>query len=657
MFDLNYKEIKLKIAAFVGHSFTKEDEKVVTAFLEMFDNVKRLLPDFTWDHAINAEPKELKQKVLSTIEDKNLFIGICTRKEYTIREECLKKSMFPRKKLHVDGESLELKTSDWIIQEIGLAVGRGMDIIILLEDGVRMPGGLLGDLEYITFKRDNPAGVFTKLSQMITSLRPNIPKERLQSNSVGKSESETIDSKNLKELKLTPGTNWGAEDYGEAFITIAAEQKDEHEVEILKHIDENIKSEEDKSSILCGLYLSKFYFHRDTDDGQKSRNLLIEEAKKYPNNIIVNQRLATMHTISDQYEDAAKVYEKIIELHEQVEDQLDSRLKATRSYLKAGFIKKAETMFGSLTESLLTSKELQVSYYNTLALLHLKKEKELEYCLYLEKSLELEPEDHGLRFDLAFKYGEIGLYNCSMFHYQALVNKRQDSSDQNNLGVAYTQLGLQGMGVKAYLTSKKLGGTMAVGNLAEALIKVGFYDLAKEYCLNVVEREDCEANVLTAITSIKEKEIEEQKVLSKELNKIMVFREFLAKVKNDRVLGGAELDYLNLKGEEGVDFKVYFEKDGSFYSSYEFLVDEDQQYSIYKKRSSGVKGQKFSVTIKGSLIGMWGTFEKYVKEQGSTKTLLGGQETKIFGYFFVTEEHVEYLDLASYEVGKLKISK
>ena len=64
------------------------------------------------------------------------------------------------------------KTSDWIIQEIGLAIGRGCKVILLVESGVRHPGGLQGSLEYIEFDRSAPEKAFKKLLQMISHMVP-----------------------------------------------------------------------------------------------------------------------------------------------------------------------------------------------------------------------------------------------------------------------------------------------------------------------------------------------------------------------------------------------------------------------------------------------------------------------------------------------------
>ncbi len=70
-----------EIRAFIGHSFDSTDEQLVQTFLSYFDSVKLLLGNFSWVNARRAEPTDVAQKVLSLIQDKNTFIGICTKRE------------------------------------------------------------------------------------------------------------------------------------------------------------------------------------------------------------------------------------------------------------------------------------------------------------------------------------------------------------------------------------------------------------------------------------------------------------------------------------------------------------------------------------------------------------------------------------------------
>jgi hypothetical protein len=53
-----------EIRAFVGHSFAKEDEAIVTAFLNYFRTLEKTQLNFSWINAEWAEPVELTAKVL-----------------------------------------------------------------------------------------------------------------------------------------------------------------------------------------------------------------------------------------------------------------------------------------------------------------------------------------------------------------------------------------------------------------------------------------------------------------------------------------------------------------------------------------------------------------------------------------------------------------
>ena len=77
------------LKAFVGHSFTTDDEIVVNTFLKYLSQIQEMNIGFSWEHAEAAEPKELAEKVLTLMQDKNLFIGICTDSEKRGRESFL----------------------------------------------------------------------------------------------------------------------------------------------------------------------------------------------------------------------------------------------------------------------------------------------------------------------------------------------------------------------------------------------------------------------------------------------------------------------------------------------------------------------------------------------------------------------------------------
>ena len=80
------------LRAFVGHSFTDDNAEVTGKFLKYLDQLAELHPTFSWEHAEPAEPKFLAEKVKRLLAGKNLFIGICTKKERVISPSALSPS-------------------------------------------------------------------------------------------------------------------------------------------------------------------------------------------------------------------------------------------------------------------------------------------------------------------------------------------------------------------------------------------------------------------------------------------------------------------------------------------------------------------------------------------------------------------------------------
>lgn len=177
------------IRAFIGHSFDTNDQILIDIFLKYFNQIKDLGIGFTWDHAQAAEPIELTKKVISLIQGKNLFVGICTKREFVIGPNDLKHHLLRRNVLSGHVEKFLWKTSDWIIQEIGLAVGRKMDLILLIEKGLRPPGGLQGNIEFIPFDRESPQSSFGQILEMIRTLIPKAVKASIQESGASTSES------------------------------------------------------------------------------------------------------------------------------------------------------------------------------------------------------------------------------------------------------------------------------------------------------------------------------------------------------------------------------------------------------------------------------------------------------------------------------------
>jgi hypothetical protein len=200
-----------ELKAFIGHSFTDDDKYVVRQFLDYFDCIKNMGIGFSWEHAEPAEPKILSEKVLKLMENKNLFIGICTVKERAINPDKLRKARFYKEALIAKKDDFVSKTSDWIIQEIGVAIGKAMDVIILSEDGLRNPGGLQGNIEYIPFSRNEPSKSFNKILEMLTALTPKKTIDYVSPMQAEKKEDKILSKEKVKKLELP--ADWKRKDY------------------------------------------------------------------------------------------------------------------------------------------------------------------------------------------------------------------------------------------------------------------------------------------------------------------------------------------------------------------------------------------------------------------------------------------------------------
>ena len=203
------------IRAFVAHSFTDNDTEVVRKFLTYFDQLSKLDLDFAWEHAEAAEPKVLAEKVISLLSDKSVFIAICTKKERAIPSTLLRKSVLRPSVLKAQERDFAWKTSDWIIQAIGLAIGKNLDLVLLVENGVRQPGGLQSNVEFISFERDAPEKSFGKIVDMISALSP-----RASSPSATSSDAKSMPEDEEKEREppadvdwTTPKSDWKRRDY------------------------------------------------------------------------------------------------------------------------------------------------------------------------------------------------------------------------------------------------------------------------------------------------------------------------------------------------------------------------------------------------------------------------------------------------------------
>lgn len=512
------------LAAFVGHSFSESDEEVVSKFITFFDHVKDMNIGFTWDHAKLAESKSLSDKVKEKMEGKNYFIGICTAKERTIEPSYLRRGIFTKKILQGNEDKFEWKTSDWILQEIGFAVAREMGLMILLEEGLRKPGELQGDWEYIIFNRGEVEKSFNKILETLRSSISIVSKETSPTERLASEEPKNIEEKvKDEEAELEPEKRL-TEDLSTALFHAMIEKDREKADEILHQLLEKAPNEYEKIRLQTRrLYLGQIFLQEDNLDPLK------ELQRSNPKHSTVNYYLGKIYEHFEEYGKAAnyliQAAENGINEEAQLKNYVSSAYLLARNGDKQGTdicLNKAKALkeFVEDAEIIILTEMARISW--------LRKEDE-NYLAFLEGVLDEKPNDHDNRFSLAYKYSELGDKSYALYHYKILTEQNPTEGVWNNMGAAQYDLKLLGKGIQAFRDSEKLGGTLAMGNIAFSFINAGFIEEAQEICGRAVKIPDFDALVASAISRIKEVRTEEDKKLREIFENIKPRRSFYVK--------------------------------------------------------------------------------------------------------------------------------
>jgi tetratricopeptide (TPR) repeat protein len=496
----------MTVRAFVGHSFLDKDKEVVRAFTDYLDTLKRSLPDFDWEHATEPKPGGVPTKVLELINGKNLFIGICTKNERVSKDENYSKA-FLGSDLKVSQSKLDWKTSDWIIQEIGLAIGRGLKLILLLENGVRKPGGLFGDLEYILFDSDKPADSFQSLTSMISNVS-NEPSKQVKS-SAGKtdpnpeSKTSAVDSQETERKK--PSADWVLHDYLLEHHFGLLEGDDARCEEIEKAYFDSVGGAESPAGI--GWQARVLYNRiRWAKGGDLKEMSALVESNSNNSEVLTYAARAYQHYKDNSV--ARDLFEKAAKFQRDVSKKIYLLCQAVELRENIDDVALIEEI-----KELISSDELEADALSNLSELNEYYDSEVYKLAMLERRIQLEPSDTRIRFQLAYLHAEENNSALALYHYLQIPENERSSMAWNNLGVSFGEFSLSTKSTDAYQKAVDGGETLAMSNLAQIYMKSGFYTEAQKLLSNAIKSQDCHDNVASSQVDLNElHETEEEKL-------------------------------------------------------------------------------------------------------------------------------------------------
>ena len=164
--DIN-REKTMRLSAFVGRSFLEDDKQVWHDLRDLLDSLKPI--GFEYEDGKEGQIRPISEKVREMILLHEVYIGVLT-KRYPIWQM---PSSWHERWLWPLGSYTPQKwtTSEWVIEEVGYAIGKSRKVLLLIEKDVHFPtSDLDGDTQWIPFNRENLSASQTEISQMILNL-------------------------------------------------------------------------------------------------------------------------------------------------------------------------------------------------------------------------------------------------------------------------------------------------------------------------------------------------------------------------------------------------------------------------------------------------------------------------------------------------------
>ena len=206
--------------------------------------------------------------------------------------------------------------------------------------------------------------------------------------------------------------------------------------------------------------------------------------------------------------------------------------------------------------------------------------------LYGELSLNFDPSNTFVRFNVAYEHAKLANNKLSLLHYKKLVHTDDsDAGGLNNLGVVYDKLKMSINSIENFYGAVELNSTLAMANLADSYLVAGFIDDGLKLInkANNLAKEDFEIHgqvgiVKSRIKNFVDSEKDKEKKILEEAE---IERKFLVNRSKAFIIGD-EVDTEKLNGLwniESLDVQLYI-VDSEFSVDNAFIkIDDSSDWS------------------------------------------------------------------------------
>lgn len=449
--------------AFVGHSFEEKDKQLVDKIIKFLEST-----GIKCQTGERAQNKSVAEKVKRMILEDEIFIGIFTRDKEIVSKKGKFKSLFPS-----NSKEKFYTTSNWVIQESGYAIGKDRELIFLVESGIYKFPELQGDLEILYFHRESLEETFLKLNEIVDFIKSKkikgIPSETRE----GVEDLEKQESEKQKEKVKGEMKDKREETFDKLHNALFKEEDPSKAQEIYyKELRPSLQDNERPMWEAIVLRIS----HNLGDAGAFDK--LIKCTEENSNNADVIWQLAIRYRDMREYQKAKDTFLTAKALYDinKEEDKVNIMGCYKQAGLCLAFDGKYDDAIQLLSEALYDDGLMKFKAKTLAGLAKIAKIKNdsESFFIYGEGSLNIDPSNTELRFDLAYRYSQGDHNKLSLLHYKKLTDTKKSPSGLNNLGVQYTTLKLPAKSIDSYFKAAGYNETLSMANIAQGYLNEGF---------------------------------------------------------------------------------------------------------------------------------------------------------------------------------------
>jgi len=193
------------------------------------------------------------------------------------------------------------------------------------------------------------------------------------------------------------------------------------------------------------------------------------------------------------------------------QETLDAKILKSRILTHLGQDQEAVTLLKESLKDNKSNNDSRVQIYQAIADVYKHLESSDSEAYYLEAALKISPDNHGLRFRLAYLYSNSKNSLAAFHHYKILANLKPDyPSVENNFALVLGEFEMLGKKIYAYNKAAQYGETLPIGNIIVDLVSSGFFEEAQKHLDQVPQDKQNEERIVAARNYLQEKKQTEE---------------------------------------------------------------------------------------------------------------------------------------------------